>query len=71
MVGGEIMDIYFDNVKAFKKAYPNLVKCKHLHYAKKAIYLDYTFDDFAQIDSSKIFETELKQNLINDAHFED
>lgn len=29
------MDIYFDNVKAFKKAYPNLIKCKHLHYAKK------------------------------------
>ena len=65
------MDIYFDNVKSFKKAYPNLIKCKHLHYAKKAIYFDYTFDDFQRIDSSKLFETELKQTLINDAHFED
>ena len=71
MLEGETMDIYFDNVKAFKKAYPNLIKCKHLHYAKKAIYLDYTFDDFKQIDGSKLFETELKQTLINDTHFED
>lgn len=63
MIGDETMDLYFENIREFKKAYPQAIICDINGHLKGKTYINFDVENFKKIDETQDFLNRLERSL--------